>query len=319
MKLPLLSKIQNSNLLPDLSGRKWRLFFRKITPWLFLLPALLPVFGLLLYPLVHVFQLSVQNYILFKPNERYFVGLQNYMTLLQSGAIWLSLRASFIWVVGSVIPQFILGLILAFLLNQAFPGRGLYRSIVISPWALGGVLTGIFWAWLFQAQIGPINDLLFRSGITPERIAWKSSEAGAWMILLMANTWRGIPFFALVMLAAFQSIPLELYEAAKVDGASTWQRFWFITAPLIKNQAVLSTILRALWIFGSVDLIWTVTEGGPAGATRTLPIFVLFDAYKYSNFGLGAALAVIITIISLVFTIAYLRLGKFSQELEAEL
>ena len=296
-----------------------RQFWNRSIPYWFLLPALLPVFGLLLYPLIHVFQLSLQQYVLFRPYEFGFVGLKNFATLMQDPQIWRSLGASGIWVVGSVAPQFLLGLILALLLNETFPGRGLYRAIVISPWALGGVLTGIFWVWMFNPMVGPINDLLLKAGLIADRIPWKTTATTAWVTLLVANTWRGIPFFALVMLAALQSIPGELYEAAKVDGAGTWQRFRYITMPLVKDQAVLSTMLRALWTFGNVDLIWTMTEGGPAGATRTLPIWVLVRAYKYSDFGQGAALAVFAVIISLMFTVSYLRLGGFAQESEAEL
>jgi len=291
---------------------------RLLTPYLFLLPALIPVLGLLLYPLVYVFQLSLRQHILFRPQEHGFIGLDNYAALLNDPNLWQSMGASTIWVVGSIIPQFVLGLILALLLNQQFPGRGLYRAIVISPWAIGGVLTGIFWTWMFNAQVGPINDLLLKAGLISERIPWKITPLTAFTSVLVANVWRGIPFFAIILLAAMQSIPNELYEAATVDGAGAWQKFRFITLPLIKGQAVLSTMLRAIWVFGNVDLIWTMTEGAPAGATRTLAVLVLHEAYKFSNFGYGAAIAVIIFLISLVFAVSYLRLGGYAQNLEVE-
>jgi multiple sugar transport system permease protein len=285
-----------------------------------LLPALIPVFGLLLYPLVYVFQLSVQRLVLYRPAENAFIGLENFVTLLQNDPdFWQSVNASVIWVVGSIVPQFILGLILALLLNQRFRGRGLYRAIVISPWAIGGVLAGIFWTWMFNAQVGPINDILLKLGLISERIPWKVTPFTAFVTVLTANWWRGIPFFAIMMLAALQSIPDELYEAATVDGAGSWQQFRFITVPLIKNQAILSTMLRAIWVFGNIDLIWTMTEGAPAGATRTLAVYAFQMAYKFSKFGYGAAIAVVIFLISLIFAIVYLRLGGYSQALEAEL
>jgi multiple sugar transport system permease protein len=291
---------------------------RAVTPYLFMLPALLPVFGLLLYPLVYVFRLSLQEHVLYRPYEHGFIGLKNFAELSRDPHFWQSLNASIIWVVGSIAPQFVFGLILALLLNQQFRGRGLYRAIVISPWAIGGVLTGIFWTWLFNAQVGPINDLLLKSGLIAERIPWKITALTAFFTVLVANVWRGIPFFAIMMLAALQSIPGELYEAATVDGAGSWQRFRFVTLPLIKNQAILSTMLRSIWVFGNIDLIWTMTEGAPAGATRTLAVYVLHTAYKFSDFGYGAAIAVIIFLISLVFAITYLWMGRFTQELEAE-
>jgi multiple sugar transport system permease protein len=312
-----------SGLLPEdlrvvQSATRGQDFWRSVTPYLFLLPALVPVFGLLLYPLVYVFQLSLREHVLYRPYEHGFIGLKNFVELLQDVHFWQSLNASLIWVVGSIVPQFVFGLILALLLNQQFRGRGLYRAIVISPWAIGGVLTGIFWTWLFNSQVGPINDLLLKSGIISERIPWKVTAFTAFFSVLVANVWRGIPFFAIMMLAALQSIPDELYEAATVDGAGTWQRFRFITLPLIKNQAVLSTMLRSIWVFGNIDLIWTMTEGAPAGATRTLAVYVLHTAYKFSDFGYGAAVAVVIFLISLIFAITYLRVGHFTQELEAE-
>lgn len=292
---------------------------RPLTPYLFMLPALLPVFGLLLYPLIYVFQLSLQRHVLYRPYDHAFIGLKNFAALPQDPHFWQSLNASIIWVVGSIVPQFILGLILALLLNERFPGRGLYRAIVISPWAIGGVLTGIFWTWMFNPMVGPINDLLMKTGLIAERIPWKTTPLTAFISVLVANWWRGIPFFAIMMLAALQSIPGELYEAATVDGAGRWQRFRFVTVPLIKNQAILSTMLRSIWVFGNIDLIWTMTEGAPAGATRTLAVYVLHTAYKFSKFGYGAAISVTIFLICLIFAIVYLRVGKFTQELEAEI
>jgi len=287
----------------------------KVMPYVFVFPALLPVLLLFIYPLVYVIWLSLQQYVLFRPDEIGFIGLQNYVDLLSDPGFGQSLRASGIWVVGSIVPQFILGLILALLLNQHFPLRGLYRAIVISPWAVGGVLTGIYFTWLFNPQVGVVNDILKHLGLITTPIPWNLNEWSAWIAVLAANTWRGTPFFGIILLAALQSIDDELYEAAKIDGAGTWQQFWFITLPLIKNQAILSTMLRSIWVFGNIDLIWTMTEGAPAGATRTLSVFVLQESYKFSDFGYGAALAVTIFLISLIFAAGYLWLGGFTRQL----
>jgi multiple sugar transport system permease protein len=265
----------------------------------------------ILYPLGYLTYLSVHQYSPFYQREMIFTGLTHYQKLVLDARFWASLQASTIWVIGSVVPQFLLGLVMALLLNERFPGNGAVRSVILLPWVVSGVVTGIIWSWLFDGTVGVISDLLMRIGVVNAPIAWGVQPASAWFMVLVANAWRGAPFFAIMLLAALQSIPSDLYEAAKVDGADRWDRFRDITLPLITNTIILSTLLRAIWTFNYVDLLWTMTHGGPTNSTRTLAIDILQVAYIDGDFGYAAALSVALVIVLLAFSGLYWRLHRF--------
>jgi multiple sugar transport system permease protein len=283
-------------------------------PYVLLAPVLVLVGIGVFYPIVHMVVLSLQSYITVRPNDTHFVGLQNYGRLFSDPEFWRSLRVSVTWVVGSVVPQFLLGLGLALLLNEQFPGRGLVRSLILLPWVVSGVITGIMWVWLFDGTIGVINDLLMKLQLISVPIPWGVQPTSAFFALLLANAWRGSPFFAVVLLAALQSIPPELYEAAKIDGANRWGRFRYVTLPLILEAVIIATLLRSIWTFNYVDLIWTMTQGGPISATRTLAMYVFNTAYRDGDFGYAATLSASLAVLLLVFSALYLRLNRFAQD-----
>ena len=174
---------------------------------------------------------------------------------------------------------------MALVLNERFRLRGFIRTIILAPWAVSGVVTGFIWLWLFDGTIGVVNDLLMRAGVVEGAVAWGIQPATTWAMVFIANAWRGAPFFAIVILAALQAIDPALYEVAHIDGASRWQRFRYVTMPLILNAVVISTLLRALWTFNFIDLSWTMTRGGPAGTTTTLPIYIFDVVYQKGEFG----------------------------------
>src|SRR5262245_40266003 len=243
-----------------------------------------------------------------------FVGASNYQRLLGDPEFWASLRAGAIWVAGSVIPQFLLGLAMALVLNERFRGRGLVRTIVLVPWVVSGVVTGIIWTWLFDGTVGVVNDLLMRAGLVGAPVAWTVQPATTWLALFVANPWRGAPFFAIVLLAALQSSRPELYEPAKTDGAGHWQRFRFVTLPLVLGTVILATLLRALWTFNFLDLIWTMTRGGPAHLTRTMPLYVFDKAYTEGDFGYAATISCALCVVLLAFSAVYWQLHRLVHE-----
>lgn len=283
-------------------------------PYLLVGPVVILVGLGVFYPVAYMLYLSGHNYLTIRPNEVRFVGLANYGRLLVDAEFWASLQVSAIWVVGSVGPQFLLGLGLALLLNERFPGRGVVRTIVLLPWVVSGVVTGLIWIWLFDGTVGVVNDLLLRTGLVGAPVAWNIQPGSAFFMVFVANAWRGAPFFAIVLLAALQSIPPELYEAAKIDGASSWQRFRRVTLPLILNAVIISTLLRSIWTFNYIDLLWTMTHGGPVNATRTLAIHIFDTAYRDGDFGYAATLAVALCFILLAFSAVYWRLNRFAHE-----
>ncbi|MGH2559698.1 MAG: carbohydrate ABC transporter permease, partial [Thermomicrobiales bacterium] len=284
-------------------------------PYLLMTPAVLLVGVGILYPVVYLAYLSLHEYSpFFTAGVMRFVGLANYSRLLDDPEFWHALRVSAIWVVGSVIPQFLLGLGMALLLNERFAGRGAVRTIILAPWAVSGVITAIIWGWIFDGTVGVLNDLLLRMTIIERPIAWSLQPATTWFMVFVANAWRGAPFFAIMLLAALQSINPDLYESAKVDGASPWQRFRSITLPLILNTVIVATLLRSIWTFNYIDLLWTMTHGGPIDATRTLPITVFDTAYLNGDFGYAASLAVALCLILLTFGALYWRLNRFAHD-----
>ena len=179
-----------------------------------------------------------------------------------------------------------------------------------------GVVVGLIWQWLYQPNYGVINDLLIRAGAMSERIAWLSSPDYAMAAVVFTNVWRGIPFFAIMLLAGLQAVPDELYEAAHVDGAGVLSRFWHITLPLLRPIIVVSTATRIIWTFNYADLIFVMTGGGPANATQITSTYTLTQAYSTLDFGYAGALSVVLLIIMLAFTWFYLRVTKGIEEPE---
>ena len=300
--------------MPQTLAARWRrLRRREGTAWIMVAPVAILVAIGVLFPLAFIVLLGSESYSPYLGTKREWVGLANYARVLGDASFWSALGASAIWVIGSVVPQFLLGFGMALLLNEQFRGRGLVRTIILAPWAVSGVVTGFIWLWLFDGTIGVVNDLLMRIGVVAEPVAWGIHSGTAWFMVFVANAWRGAPFFAIVILAALQAIDPALYEAAHIDGASRGQRFRFVTLPLIMNALVISTLLRALWTFNFIDLLWMMTHGGPAGATTTLPIHIFDVIYQKGEFGYGAALSVVLCLLLIAFSAAYWQLNRLTR------
>ena len=191
----------------------------------YLIPAALCMLATVVVPIILAVKMSLYADVLYKPQDYRFIGLGNYVRLVQDPVFWLTLWNSVVWVFGSVILQFVFGFAAALLLQQAFRGRALVRTLTLLPWIIPGVVVGLIWQWLYQPNYGVINDLLIRAGWMQERIAWLSSPDTAMAAVVFTNVWRGIPFFAIMLLAGLQSVPDELYEAAHVDGAGVLRPF----------------------------------------------------------------------------------------------
>jgi multiple sugar transport system permease protein len=249
------------------------------------------------------------------PMNTPFIGLEHYGAMLEDGYFWRSLWNSVVWVGVSLFFQFLLGFGLALLLNSTrFWGKGLYQAIVFAPWAVSGFLIAILWAWMLNGEFGVVNDLLMRTGLIDEKIGFLSRSETALFACVLANVWFGITFFAIMLYAALQAIPPSLYEAADIDGATAWQSFWRVTAPMVKSTMVVTILLRSIWIFNWADLIWVMTKGGPGGASQTLALYVFQKAFLGLDFGYAAALGVALTALSLAFTAIFLRVTRFHSE-----
>jgi multiple sugar transport system permease protein len=262
-----------------------------------------------------VFYYSLQNYDISAPFYNGFAGIENFKKIFTEDKLFLpSLLTSLKWVVSQVGLQLIFGLIAALLLNQKFKFRGMIRAAAFIPWAISGVLASVMWSLMFNEHMGVINDLFMRLGIISESKAWLADGTTAFISVVIAELWRGVPFFAITLLASLQSIPEELYEAAKVDGASRVKSFLYVTLPSLKNTIVLTTLLRVIWEFNNVDLLFNLTGGGPAHSTTTLTMYIAEQAVHGSNFGYGSALTVVAFGILLIFAIIYLRITRYDRE-----
>ena len=287
---------------------------RNYTPYLLLAPAIFLILAFKLYPIGNVFYLSLQHYNPRKPWIQGFAGLDNFISILGDANFWNALKVSAKWVVSEVVLQLFFGMIVALILNQNFKGRGFFRAITFIPWAMSGVMTAMLWMMIYNEHVGLLNDVLSRIGILEKPLAWLANADLAFGSAMVAELWRGIPFFAINLLSAMQNIPGELYEAARVDGCSRWKSFVYITIPALKDTIILTTLLRSVWEFNSVDLIYSLTGGGPVGRTTTLSILVANQATTSANYGYGSALSVICFVILSVFAVIYLKLTNFGKE-----
>jgi len=281
-----------------------------LTGYLYLLPVAIVLGGTVLFPILKAMHMSLYNHVLIKPQEYRYVGFANYVRLLHDEMFWLSLWNSFVWVFGSVSFQFLGGFAAALLLHESFRGRALVRTITLLPWIIPGVVVALIWEFIYQPNYGLLNDILSRAGWMTERVAWLSSPALAMPAVIFTNIWRGVPFFAIMLLAGLQAIPTELYEAARVDGASVSQRFRSITLPMLRPIIVVATATRIVWTFNYADLIFVMTSGGPANATQITSTYTLLQAYSNLDFGYAATLSVALLLIMLAFTVCYLRITR---------
>lgn len=288
---------------------------RAATPYILLAPILICVALLMIWPMINVYVMSLQNYQLLKPKERAFIGFTNYINIFTKDELFFkALGNSFWWVVISVAIQTVLGFSLAMLLNQKFKGRGLYRALVLSPWAVAGVMVGIIWSLIYGETYGVLNDILKRIGIIDRNISWFSSGRSAMAAAIIANVWRGIPFFCLNYLSALSSISDDIYESATIDGANGVVTLFKITIPMIKDTIILTTLLRSIWTFNAVDLIYSLTYGGPNNATLTVPLYVMTTFKTKLDYGYASALAGVATIMMMGFAVAYIKMGKLGKE-----
>ncbi|GAK54804.1 binding-protein-dependent transport systems inner membrane component [Candidatus Vecturithrix granuli] len=275
---------------------------------LMLVPTLGSILILTYIPAFRGIWMAFQNYNMFDLSDTSFNNFANFRKMAGDSIFLLALKNTVIWVVVSLAAQFVLGFALALLLREPFKGRGLYSGFVFYPWAVSGFIIGLIWRWIFNGSSGVVNDLLMRMGLIKVNIAFLSDPHYALTSAIIANVWYGIPFFAIMILAALQSVPRELYEVAEIDGAGAIARFWKITVPYIKPTLISTTLIRFIWIMNFPEVIFVMTNGGPAGHSHILSTLMIEKIYTIYDYGLGSAIGVVIIGILIVYTITYLKL-----------
>jgi multiple sugar transport system permease protein len=279
-----------------------------------LAPAVVVVLLVIVYPLVMAARMSLHDVGIFRV-DRGLTGemsFDNYEAMFRSRAFWKSLRITLYYVFFGVLGSFAVGLFTAVLLNQPFRGRGLARVLMVLPWPVPGVVAATMFTWIFNSSFGVLNYLLLKSGIVAQPVQWFTKPVPALVAVLVATIWKGYPFFTISILAGMQSIPKELYEAARVDGAGPIQQFRFITIPALRSVIGISLVVATLWQFRVFDIIFVMTGGGPTGATETLAIQIYREAFQYFEMSYAAAVGMVTLALSVISTFFYLRLTSRS-------
>jgi multiple sugar transport system permease protein len=288
--------------------RPWR---QQLTGLLTIAPALVLILGLILYPVAYSIWLSLLEKHSFFPQQR-FIGLENYLYLWGDSEFWTSLWLGVVYSFWTILFQLILGVAAALILNESFMGRGLVRGIVLFPYMIPTIVAVILWKWLLNDTYGVLNYWLLALGIVRDPISWLGTDH-LMLSTIMMSVWQFFPFVLLSILARLQTIPEELYEAAKVDGASAVRRFTHVTLPQIRGILFVVILLRSIWMFTKFDTVWLMGEGAGAGRyIRTLPVYAYMRTLTYYQAGLGAAIAVIMFAILIVSTLLYF--GLFREE-----
>jgi multiple sugar transport system permease protein len=283
-------------------------FYRdQSAPYLFLLPCIVILGALLSAPLYKVVEYSLYDNVIVERNPQ-FVGLQNYVNLLGDGAFWDAALNTLLFTVGSVLGHIVVGTGLALLVNADIHPRAqmMFRSLLILPWIFTAVVVALNWQLLLN-PFGVVNYALNSIGLIDEPLDWLGDPALAMWSLLLISTWRGYPFIMVSFLSGLQSIPEELYEAAEIDGAGFFAKFWHVTIPQLKPVIYGVALLDLIWTFQLFPLVWLTTGGGPGRSTEVLSTMTFRQAFVNFEFSQAATTAVSILVISAAFTILYLR------------
>jgi multiple sugar transport system permease protein len=272
---------------------------------LLIAPAVLILGAVIVYPLFSAIVMSLFQ--IYTPTlESEWVGLGNYVTILGSKGFWAALLTTLIWTAGTLSLQIVFGVAMALLLNQALWFRALARSLVLFPYFVSTVVAVLVWRWLFNDLYGILNALLIQTGIIDMPVDWLGRMPNAMISVIVVGAWKFFPFVVIAVLARLQTIPEQLYEAAKIDGAGVIGRFFDVTLPQLREVLTIVILLRTIWDFKEFDLIYLLTGGGPIDSTRTLPLIVYQQAFGLNQMGAAATYAVAMMLVMLAIMLFYL-------------
>ena len=275
--------------------------------WAFVGPSVVLLGVFTVYPLLFSLWLSLQDRHLFG-KEASFVGLSNFIRLLSSPEFWSAFWNGTLFSVATVVIQLAAGLATALLLHHGFRGRALVRGVILFPFVMPTIVAVLVGKWMLNDLYGIVNFWLVDAGLASARVLWLASPRLAMLSVIAINVWLFFPFITIHILARLQVIPLEVYESARVDGAGAWGRFRWITLPQLRSTILLVVLIRGIWMFNKFDSVWLFTEGGPLGATQTLPLLAYLKAFGQYQLGMGSAVASCIFLILAAGTWWYGRL-----------
>lgn len=243
-----------------------------------------------------------------------FVGLENYARVFERADFWKAFLRSSLFVVYDLCVGMPAGLAIAILLNQRFRFRGITRATILLPYVLSGTVLGLIWKWIYHPNHGALNALLHQLGLISEYIPWLAEPMRALHMVILVNLWQGTPWAIIMYLAGLQTIPLELYDAAKVDGASAWQTLFKVTLPLLTPITLAMLVLKTVWTFQVFDIVWVLTRGGPASATQVVSYYIYYSSFFQLKLGYAAAMSYVLLGIILILVVIYYRLIRHEVE-----
>ena len=275
--------------------------------WLLLAPSLLIMLGVTLWPVISTFILSFFHVPTGINQIRTFVGFANYLEMLRDRLFWETIGRTLYFTVVSVGLELILGLGIAQLIHSRPWGWQFLRFSLIIPWAVPTIVNGAMWRWIYSADFGALNGLLMQLGLIKHYVPWLTLPNMAMNLVIVADIWHTMPFVALVLQAALAGLPEDLDEAAAVDGANTWQRFWQIRLPLLRPAILVALIVRTVDAFRVFDIVYIITSGGPAYKTLTITYLTYLNSFAFGKQGIGAALSFLISAFTIVMAFIYIR------------
>ena len=285
----------------------WSYISHKIYPYLSILPVAVVIALFAIYPILHAVRMSFYQYLLTRPNVHPFVGLGNFINVVTSYYFKESIQITGIYTIATVIGVILYGLGVALLMNTKIRLSTPLKIVILLPWALPAVVSGLLWKWILNADFGILNGILYALGLIDNYIPFLADPTLAKISLIMAHIWKEGPLVAIFFLAGLQLIPDELYEAAKIDGGSGWKTFRHVTLPLLRPIFLVVIVYETMTAILTFDTIYVMTGGGPANSTALISWFAYAEIFKSLNLGNGIALAIIIALITLVLIILYLR------------
>nr|WP_207727880.1 MULTISPECIES: sugar ABC transporter permease [Blautia] len=269
---------------------------------------------LLVYPIFSSLYYSMTTKHLIKASYD-FIGLENYKAVLSDSNFYKAFLTSILWTVGSLLGQLFIGFTAALAINRVKIGKGIYRTLMIIPWAFPSIVIALSWKWILNGVSGFLPNILVQLGISSELPQFLSDSSLVFLTLIFINVWFGAPMIMVNVLSALQTIPQDQYEAAQIDGASKFQQFWHITVPHIKVVVGLLVVLRTIWVFNNFDIIYLLTGGGPANATTTVPVYAYNMGWGTKLLGRSSAVTVLLLAFLLLVCLVYFTIiGKWEKE-----
>jgi ABC-type sugar transport system permease subunit len=286
---------------------------RSVYPYVWISPALL-VFGVFtLLPLAAGVALSLVTWDGIHAVR--WEGLGNYVQVLQDQAFWQALVHNVIYALGTVVGKIVIAFVLAVLLNRALPGRAMFRTILFMPVVMSFVVVGLIWSWVYNYNFGLLNAILGFLGLPAWKQDWLGNPSLALGGLIVVDMWKWFGFHMVIFLAGLQSIPNELYEAARIDGANAWQSFRRVTVPLLKGIVMINVLLATSGAFNVFDLVYVMTEGGPVNATDVGMLHIYTQAFQYYQFGYSAAMSYVLLIVVSMVSLVLMRVLRHERYL----